>query len=279
MTRKYINNQFQYFNQCFISILVILCILIVHLNHHIVEREKDIYINNALSDVKRNLTNTIFFGIVTVPNSNRQQLMYDYWYERANKEAGHEVAFICKQGKKSYAKGGKYLPPYEDYYNFHINKNYKVADKDRAIKRVFAARYFLENTTHSWYWSMTDDVSVDVDGLEMIIEELNQKYDTEKDYVLKGQCMYYEKEFYLQGGTGYIMSRAAARQLIEYGPRWIANMNYYDDLKIKDFRIFLGLNIVEDLTLFCHFSIVVSILVILALILLINVVKYDKYVL
>ena len=113
------------------------------------------------------------------------------------------------------------------------------ADRNRAMKRITALKYFLENTTHEWFLSATDDIVVDINGLEIMIKELEEQYNPLDDYVFKGHCIFNIERYYLQGGSGYLFSRCAAYAFYkEYAFKWLDGIQLWDDVfayRIADF--------------------------------------------
>ena len=171
----------------------------------------------------------IFFGFVSVPNSQRQVRTMNYWLHKL--KYPNNYMFITKQSKD---RKFNYLKPiFGTCDTIRFNK-----DEDRAIKRMAGMQYFFDHVEYDYYWSLTDDVFIDVDNLEMLQAYLLNKYNASKDKVFIGQ----NDGTFLQGGVGFVMSRAAAEIILPHGNDWTNNINTFDDIELDKFRVLLGLN-------------------------------------
>ena len=178
---------------------------------------------------------SIYFGLVSVINSDRQNTSYKMWIKQLHNSTRHKAVFLTEPGKL-YIKDVEYHPPLPEYVELCTNKllgkTLRDLDKDRAAKRLTGAYYFLKEN-YSWYWSATDDIVVDIDNLDKLVSYLDNKYDTNRDLVFEGHCFSKPKYSYLQGGTGFIMSRAACKKFLEYGKEWITEMDNLDDISFQ----------------------------------------------
>ncbi|EAX93707.1 hypothetical protein TVAG_458440 [Trichomonas vaginalis G3] len=142
--------------------------------------------------------------------------------------------------------GSKFiLDPQDDYPNHYLQMDNDLAqinqasqkfqdDVDRGSKGVIGARYLVSNPQYSWYWSLTDDIYMDLDLVTKFFEELERKYDPYSQIVIKGQCLCNHGYRYLQGGAGYIFSNLAAKKFNEISINWLQTMTQFDDLHFKD---------------------------------------------
>ena len=176
---------------------------------------------------KSNLTNGMFFGVVTMPSDKRQNFSYNMWMKDLKKfSPNSESVFVCAEGKE--IDGIKYLHPTKEQMDIvHLPKP-SPRDRDISMKRLIAAKYFIENTTLKWFWSTSEDCAIDLSKLESLLEELDFLYDTENDLVFLGQCIFNDY-YYLHGGSGYIFSRKAAEQFAKIGEVFISNIEIWDD--------------------------------------------------
>jgi hypothetical protein len=70
--------------------------------------------------------------------------------------------------------------------------------------------YFVANTTLRWFIRTTEDAFVHLKRLPQMIRELETLFDPLTDFVFKGQPIpLSEQMLYVQGGSGWIMSRFA----------------------------------------------------------------------
>jgi len=197
----------------------------------------------------RNMNNTrrrVFFGLVSMPGDPRQDFTNIMWLRELVEYTPHDAAFLCKEGKE--LPGFKYLHP-GDEYNDVINKGKEGwKDRDRAIKRYVAAKYFYENTTYDWYWSATDDVYVDIPNLQKFLDHLNAKYDPNKDLVFKSHTIYNRGIHFPQGGVGMIFSRKAVGEFLKIGIEFVKSISTYDDVEFWKIRKYFNMTITEIAT-------------------------------
>lgn len=161
---------------------------------------------------QRSENGRVFIGVITIPNSTRRYKPWTEWMYRLNMQNFHKAMFI--------------EDPQNDYKDYYLQTNQSLMrlrrklgtpqeDRDRAAKRVTGAQYMLKHNEFDWYWSLTDDVMVDTAAMDNYIAELSRVYDPKKDFVVRGQYIYRHKMEYLQGGSGYIFSRAAVEKFVE----------------------------------------------------------------
>ena len=183
---------------------------------------------------------SILFGLITMPSDMaRQKNCVEHWLKKAQ-ENGHEGIFISAIGKE--IPGYRYLHPTEDQVALTAGTSlFLKSNKDRGMKRMIGMEYFLYQTNFEYYWSLTEDVSIDVDWIETLIDELNLKYNPINDNVFIGQS----HGNFLQGGTGVIISRHAAEVLLPYMKGWVKNMGREDDVSLDQLRVILGLQVSE----------------------------------
>ncbi|EAY20410.1 hypothetical protein TVAG_110220 [Trichomonas vaginalis G3] len=112
-------------------------------------------------------------------------------------------------------------------------------NKDRAARRMTGLEYFLYNTTNDYYWSLTDDVPIDVDNMDKILRHLQNNYLPLNESVFIGHSL---KGWFIQGGTGFLLSRYGAKMIIEHAVDWVRDIPYEDDKATLDFRIWMGLS-------------------------------------
>ena len=64
-----------------------------------------------------------------------------------------------------------------------------LVNRKRENKRLTLANYFLKQTTADFFINPTDDVFVDYERINNFATTLGEKYDTENDYALLGNCI------------------------------------------------------------------------------------------
>ena len=171
---------------------------------------------------------SIFIGLISMEGSERQDSIMHNWLNKL--KLPNSYAFITKP---TPMKNYNYITPPD----FATSKGWTGEDKDRAIKRMAGMEYFLKHKEFDYYWSITDDIMVDIDNLDMMLMYLMKRYNTNKDRVFIGQNYL----FFLQGAVGFVMSRAAAEIVYPKRDEWIKNFKEVDDIETDKFRIYLGL--------------------------------------
>lgn len=178
---------------------------------------------------------TIFFGFVSQEGSPRQTNIMRWWVSAL---MTHEYAFIVNKTSKQN-KFYKSLNIGKEYEDLYRNANLKyTCDTDRGTKRIVGLKYFLHNTTCDYYWSLTDDVAVDLHGLRVMIRYLEDNYNPNTDNVFMGESYGH----FLQGGTGFVMSRRAAEIVEKRSKEWLLGIRIADDVETDKFRKYLGMN-------------------------------------
>ena len=148
---------------------------------------------------------------------------------------------------KAQSKGHDYVyvtdTPIENIYQWTPTIRFVEGKNDsnanREFKRLTAAKYFLENTDADFLVVPTDDLIVDAERIDELAEELGEKYDTNKNVIILGNCLYHGFK-YLQGGPGYIFTRVSAKAFVDFGPTWVLNSTGADDVAIVKFVNHIG---------------------------------------
>ena len=178
----------------------------------------------------------VFFGFVSQEGSKRQERIMNWWVSALR---GHEYAFIVNKTSKQ----NKYYNSIDIDHNLYLSANeswnYYDDNRDRALKRITGLKYFLYNTTCDYYWSLTDDVALDLHGLKNVLIELEKMYNPNKDKVLMGQSHWK----FIQGGTGFLISRKSAMIIDKRSVEWLRSVNIYDDVEADKWRKYLDLKV------------------------------------
>lgn len=170
----------------------------------------------------------LFFGIVTIEGSwFKRKVMYEIWINKTI-QLGHDYVY-CTQNQ------------IESIYRWTPLKNWTdvpfSGDVDRKRKRLTMAEYFLKNTTADFYINPTDDVFVDSSRINELASILGEKYNTNEDDVVLGNCVINcaRRKSILQGGSGYIMSRKTAQKFVDFAEKWLIKTEVWDDYEFNDF--------------------------------------------
>lgn len=176
-----------------------------------------------------NYSPKFFFGILTTdPDKKRREIIYNEWVKVAI-EHGHEAFFIAD----TQLTDVPFITKNRSLYHGRLQYNGNI---DRAVKRVTAAQYFIEHSSLSFLWIMTDDVFTQVNSIDRFPELLNSLYPTGSDKIL-GDCESYQRSTntWLQGGIGYIFTRVAAAKFSMLGEKWIHEVFREDDLEFAKY--------------------------------------------
>lgn len=189
--------------------------------------------NNNITTVPK-----LFFGIITVENSAyRRNFSYNFWIKDILLQ-GHDYIFTTEKPiepsyKWTELKDWSRSPPPKN-----PTKKF-ISNRDRENKRLTLANYFLQQTTADFFINPTDDVFVDSKRINTFAITLGKKYNTEYDFILLGNCISKGEFSFIQGGSGYIMTRAMAREFISYSERWLRESSGPDDFEMSRFLSYL----------------------------------------
>jgi hypothetical protein len=103
-------------------------------------------------------------------------------------------------------------------------------DLDLSAKFFFSLRFFLENTSSSWFYRATDDTIVNFDNLGPFMRYLERKWNPLNDSVVVGNCIDLKRHGYLQGGVGILFSRVAASRIVGYHQQFMSQLNRPEDV-------------------------------------------------
>jgi hypothetical protein len=79
----------------------------------------------------------------------------------------------------------------------------------------FALAFFLAERAAPWFFRGTDDTLLNLRRLPSYVAELGARCDPWRDAVVRGDCVVYNSSpVYLQGGAGFLCSRAAAARIL-----------------------------------------------------------------
>ena len=190
-----------------------------------------------LTEIYDNCTAKFFFGIITIDKSiERRKQMFNFTLSHLI-EQGHDYMFfsdnILNESVNITA-----IDPEVSQFSYRKDPN-----TNRKKKRVSIAKYFIENTTADFLLMSTDDVIIDYLHFPKLVYTLNSKYDTNNDIVILGNCLKIKPHvLFLQGGSGYIFTRAGAKQFLKYGSIWVKTAYGADDVAFTKFLRYLKMS-------------------------------------
>jgi hypothetical protein len=130
----------------------------------------------------------------TIPST----VTFRYWFVNATRENNTEAHTLVPS----------------DAYRAIVARSDGNKDMDLAMKFWFCMRFFLEDPQVRWLYRGNDDTLLNFRVIGDYFLQLERSYDPLKDIVVLGNCVRHDEWLYPQGGSGYLLSRAAVR-LIE----------------------------------------------------------------
>ena len=197
----------------------------------------------------------IFFGFITSPGSTeRREYLWKAWLKDAVEKYHYSYAFILKeQLENNYVA----IPTDDSYYDPTPESKgardpaFYLANKERGFKRLTMMKYFIEHTDAKYLMVTGDDVIFQVERLEWLMEQFDKDInDTETDIRIWGECVSFQDKQWLQGGVGFAMTRAAARECLKYKEKWMKYIHIADDLDFTEMLKYIGFPIEETETPF-----------------------------
>jgi hypothetical protein len=105
----------------------------------------------------------------------------------------------------------------------------------------FAFDHFLKNRTERWLLRACDDTIINFPALPRLLGKLEYAYDPRTVAVIKGDCVRYHGNVYIQGGSGLLCSRRAVELMAPRLDLFISMMALAEDTTIGPFAAALGL--------------------------------------
>lgn len=141
-----------------------------------------------------------------------------------------------------------YLP--KKYINqvklFNGSNFYDGSQNNQLLQRIISFETCLSISNCNWLLTIDDDALVDLYNLNQLIFELKNNFNPRKDIIMKGNCFnhYAINLTYLQGGSGYILSRKACQLIIQNvsSNLWIYHPIEWEDFSTLNFFQILGIH-------------------------------------
>lgn len=109
---------------------------------------------------------------------------------------------------------------------------------------VYACQYFVEHSSASFLVRTMDDTFIHLDNLKYLFEYFEKRNIDGDTPLFIGNCM--DESNYLQGGSGYLVSRATAKRIAEVGVEWIKTMKEVEDRDIWRLAKMTGIHSIYD---------------------------------
>jgi hypothetical protein len=110
------------------------------------------------------------------------------------------------------------------------------------IKDIFAMEYCVRNTIADWCFRLMDDLYINEAAFSDFLGWLTARQNPRSTAYVIGNCVMNPSiGFYLQGGSGYALSRFAAQRLVDVYEEWLINVDTLEDFYITSFIKSLGI--------------------------------------
>jgi len=223
-----------------ISVLFIPIILLLYNARVFSPFSSKIIIDNS----SQKMQDPMLFMAITVKKSNRADRMFDLWgnsYQKWQLSPDQRVFLISSDGAPYGGNPCLGLPKHYQELRDSFFNGTDGSHFDRCIKRIYSLEYFVHNTTADFLALVTDDVVVSLRNLKAYIEELYTFGDPKRVPMVFGHCIDVDW-VYLQGGSGYLVSRKAAEIMIQYGYEHIHALFEADDIYITKLFLKAGIS-------------------------------------
>jgi hypothetical protein len=156
---------------------------------------------------------------LTDVNSSRIPTLVDYMTYSAVPRGF--TYFLVNYTRKNNTALRSLAPPQwcDDFVQRSVVAGHMAPDRKSAellAKFFFAMAFFLAHTAEPWMWRGTDDVLINFPRLPGLIADLNRRYRPLDEAVFQGHCIIYlpVNPPFMQGGSGYLLSRFACQYLV-----------------------------------------------------------------
>jgi hypothetical protein len=105
--------------------------------------------------------------------------------------------------------------------------------RSQAVKRITSLRYFLTQTTGPFYIFTTDNAYIWVKNIQYLVSKMHRENITRGTHFLWGNCMASGEREFIQGGSGYLMSRETAKRLLNIAAVWLPTVSRSEDVAFE----------------------------------------------
>ena len=201
----------------------------------------------------KNIFPSIMIGFLTELNTGRIPVLDELFLQKL--EENHKVAIGLIN----------YQDTEEDPRNIKIPTHIKELIKsmtlatnrkktERCFQMILRFRYFCElflKRKIAWLVRTTDDCFVNVNNIDSYINYLNTLGDPFTDVMVEGNCV----GLFLQGGSGWTMSRKAAEKYLEfYTDSKVSQecLHLPDDCSITNYLKYVNVSLIQSTSHFFH---------------------------
>jgi hypothetical protein len=182
---------------------------------------------------------TAFF--LTDYHSSRIPILHDYIRNRTLPSSVRFEYYFVNYTQESVPEDHFLYPP--DKYRLLMPpcRHTRVRHYDLAVKFFFALNFFLQNSTARWFFRGTDDTFINFEALPEYFQGLEQQFKPETEFVFRANCVTNGYQF-PQGGSGYLLSRAAARMVEPHCETFMSELRVSEDMSFRAFLAKFGVS-------------------------------------
>jgi hypothetical protein len=120
--------------------------------------------------------------------------------------------------------------------------------RDQGRKRVRSLEYYLANSSAGFFLYTTDNAFVWSLNLKYLFDEVTNQQLTAGSHFIWGNCMSNYDGTFLQGGSGYFMSRYTAGRLLAMSGQWLPTVREPEDVAFGNLMMMAGLTSMYNAT-------------------------------
>jgi hypothetical protein len=188
------------------------------------------------------LPNHVFAVFLTVPHSPRIPIIESFLRQTMTPEAFQSFRYAYVNYRLTNSTDSKYLavPPF--WFDIVRSQRPRLDDKSVSLVAMdfFSLSYFLEKRREPWFFRAIDDTVINLRRVRSFLNGLNAEFDGRRDVIVRGNCVVFQGIIYIQGGSGFVCSRAAAR-LLNNVTRFLAQWRIAEDTTMGPFLDSLGI--------------------------------------
>lgn len=176
----------------------------------------------------------LMLSFLSTRGSRRMAANLEYW-RSVGPDVRRNVALLVvnyssRNSSWNLAPSGSFPSAPSSFGHSRGGRRRLFASYDLTAKFYFALGYFVRETKFRWFWRGTDDAIVNFLALRNFSLWLDEAHDPLREFVVYGHCVSAGKISYLQGGSGWVMSRRAAEEVLPFYNWTMTNMHWPDDV-------------------------------------------------
>jgi hypothetical protein len=178
---------------------------------------------------------SLAFYIVTCKSSeHRLSPLIDSWGHYLESQPRVQLFFLSIESSEFGWLANRSVPMLPKFTSFEDRMPgfgyYQIQARMTVKDAIFIDHCFRESKAQ-WCFRFTDDVFLNMPAFPDFLRWLEAIGNPNTDVMVIGNCV---GGWYLQGGSGYGFSRAAAETFLGFVDDWLSNMHYEEDYYIGD---------------------------------------------